>query len=498
MVLVENSWIAAAVATLVWMLVLAALTLFRRRSSADVPAEGTLRWVWSDQRIIHMSPAALNLMQRLQIPVTTQAVVHILSMRFSPLLDLDFKSQTGPITIPSDWQNDQGVLHISPLRDGGISFSVTETADQVDLFVQNRSMHVLDQVDSVVQSTPFPVWQANQDNAIIETNLAFRNLTDALGEQLHEIATRLQQSDERVQVENTRGQQFWFDVNFHEIDDRTVYYALDVTAVVKAEQAQRNFVQTLTKTFATLSIGLAIFDRNRQLVLFNPALVDLTTLPAEFLSARPNLLSVFDKLRDRHIMPEPKNYASWREKLAVLVAAAAEGTFTEVWNLPNGQIYRISGRPHPDGALAFLFEDITAEVSVTRKYRSELEFYYSLLDQMDTAVAVFSMSGNMILSNEAHQDLWGISESDSMRDITFDQAQNAWQLHSRPNPFWGELREFLSQIEHRTVWHDRVMLDDGREIECTVLPLPNQHTAVTFRRLDRRLSSGSDLAIISA
>jgi len=110
-------------------------------------------------------------------------------------------------------------------------------------------------------------------------------------------------------------------------------------------------------------------------------------------------------------MPEPKNYASWREKLAVLVAAAAEGTFSEVWNLPNGQIYRISGRPHPDGALAFLFEDITAEVSVTRKYRSELEFYYSLLDQMDTAVAVFSMSGTMILSNEAHQDLWGISES---------------------------------------------------------------------------------------
>lgn len=69
---------------------------------------------------------------------------------------------------------------------------------------------------------------------------------------------------------------------------------------------RKNFVQTLTKTFATLSIGLVIFDRNRQLMLFNPALIDLTTLPADFLSARPNLLTVFDKLRDNQIMPEPK------------------------------------------------------------------------------------------------------------------------------------------------------------------------------------------------
>jgi hypothetical protein len=64
---------------------------------------------------------------------------------------------------------------------------------------------------------------------------------------------------------------------------------LDITEIVRAQQAQKNFVQTLTKTFATLAIGLAIFDRNRQLMLFNPALIDLPALPADFLSARPNL-----------------------------------------------------------------------------------------------------------------------------------------------------------------------------------------------------------------
>ena len=48
---------------------------------------------------------------------------------------------------------------------------------------------------------------------------------------------------------------------------------MDVTEIVRAQQAQKNFVQTLTKTFATLSIGLAIFDRNA-INAFNPALID--------------------------------------------------------------------------------------------------------------------------------------------------------------------------------------------------------------------------------
>jgi hypothetical protein len=87
--------------------------------------------------------------------------------------------------------------------------------------------------------------------------------------------------------------------------------------------------------------------------LFNPALIDLTALPADFLSARPNLLSFFDRLRDHRMMPEPKNYGSWRHQMADLVAAAADGRYQETWSLPSGAVYSVSGQPHPDGAVAF-------------------------------------------------------------------------------------------------------------------------------------------------
>ncbi|MEK9704965.1 MAG: diguanylate cyclase, partial [Paracoccaceae bacterium] len=61
-----------------------------------------------------------------------------------------------------------------------------------------------------------------------------------------------------------------------------------------------------------------------------------------------------------------------------MVAVATEGTYTEIWNLPSGATFRISGRPHPDGALAFLFEDITAEVSMSRRFTAEFELHREL------------------------------------------------------------------------------------------------------------------------
>ena len=88
------------------------------------------------------------------------------------------------------------------------------------------------------------------------------------------------------------------------------HYASDANGIVRAELAQRKFMQTLSQTFAQLSIGLAIFDRKRQLATFNPALLDITDLNFEFLSGHPTLDALLDRLRNMRMLPEPKDYAS--------------------------------------------------------------------------------------------------------------------------------------------------------------------------------------------
>ena len=95
----------------------------------------------------------------------------------------------------------------------------------------------------------------------------------------------------------------WFNVTAVRAGKDTMYYATEADAEVSAQDARRSFVQTFSNTFAQLSTGLAIFDQNRKLVLFNPALTELTGLSADFLSNQCDLFSFFDQLREHQAAP---------------------------------------------------------------------------------------------------------------------------------------------------------------------------------------------------
>jgi len=225
----------------------------------------------------------------------------------------------------------------------------------------------------------------------------------------------------------------WFEVVTYDTGKGAVlYYAIHADPLVKAEGALRNFVQTLTKTFAHLPTGLAIFDRERQLALFNPALSDMTTLEPEWLTARPSLYAFLDRLRENRHLPEPKDYKSWRHRIAELEKAAEQGTYEENWALPSGQTYKVTGRPHPEGAVAFLFEDITSEVLLQRQFRSELALGQSVLDSEPDAIAVFSAGEELVMSNDAYTTLWGIDPDQMLARITLGEARQHWRAGCSP------------------------------------------------------------------
>src|SRR5699024_6571367 len=131
----------------------------------------------------------------------------------------------------------------------------------------------------------------------------------------------------------------WFDCHLRPASEGRMVFAVTADSTVRAERSLREFVQKLTKTFADLPVGLAIFDRQRNLQLFNPALIDLTGVATGFLTARPTLYAFLDRLREARMMPEPKDYPSWRNKIISLEAAAASGHHVETWTLPGGQTY---------------------------------------------------------------------------------------------------------------------------------------------------------------
>jgi PAS domain-containing protein len=273
----------------------------------------------------------------------------------------------------------------------------------------------------------------------------------------------------------------WFDLVRMPQDEEVLCYALAADKAVQAETALREFMQTLTKTFADLPIGLAIFDRSRCLQMFNPALADLTTLAPEMLIGRPTLNAFLDAMRARAMIPEPRDYRSWRKQLARLEEEASMGLFEETWSLPGGQTYRVIGRPHPNGALAFMFEDISNEMSRTRRYRADLELGQSVIDAVEDAVAVFSQGGQLVMSNAAYAQLWQHDPQVLLSEASIATLCAWWRDHAAPTLLWDDATDYVTSAGDRTAWDGDVRLLDGRLVSCRFRPLTGSATLITFR-----------------
>jgi len=361
---------------------------------------------------------------------------------------------------------------------------IDPAAEGRGVLVDGLSQRALEDELTLLRQTfdalPAPVWREDAQGGICWANRAYLHLSEAFGENedclvwplprlfAHEEAPHT--TPRRLRLTRPNGP-VWFDCHSFACADGTLHYAQPADAAVRAETALRDFVQTLTKTFAGLPIGLAIFDRERRLQLFNPALIDLTQLSPDFLAARPTLYALLDRLRESRMMPEPKDYRSWRLQMTALEKAAAAGFHTETWSLPGGQTYRVTGRPHPDGAVAFLFEDITAEISLSRRFRAELELSQEVLDLMPEAVAVFRASGELALSNRAYDRLWQVEPGTTLGRVTILDATRCWQDACGASMLWPQARAFCLRAAERTTIEGEVTLSDGTALRCRFVPI---------------------------
>ena len=367
-------------------------------------------------------------------------------------------------------------------------------AVSVDRLSYQAMDHELAGLRVMLDRAPVLIWRQDGQGAVSWANRAYLELAADRDGEDHTGTWPLPRLFDAgaVQVQPTRRAKLtiagekkprWFDIFRFEDGSGLLQFALSADAAAQAEQSLREFIQTLAKTFAHLPIGLAIFDKQRQLALFNPALIDLTGLGPEFLSARPTLFTFLDRLRADNRMPEPKNYKLWRQQMVALERAASSGQYEEIWSLPGGQTYRVTGRPHPDGAMALLIEDISAEMQLTRRFRAELELGQAVIDSLPEAVAVFSPAGVLVLSNAAYARLWGSDPSTSLTNFNVNDALAHWAGATQPSPIWARLRDRMESLVSRSEWQEDALLPDGRRLQCRLQPIQGGSSLIGFTTL---------------
>ncbi|MFN3936570.1 MAG: PAS-domain containing protein [Gemmobacter sp.] len=490
-------WIAGAslLAALVAILVLG-FGRPARRSRSPIFDDGQtgVRFLFDGDAMVDATDEARQLLSGIRLPGS--AWIRFLSFavpRF-PGIETQFSTlaETGrflrtsdgphPLTLLAEWR---GGLRRITLADAHAEGELAV----VDPLIQRAQDEELATLRNLADTVPIPLWQKAATGEVVWANPAYVDLAcrpgpDGDAGPLWPLPV-LFESDggpgSRCALPaGPDGGVRWFVPTEAEGATGTVGCAFPVDAAVQAEEALRSFVQTLTKTFAQLPIGLAIFDRSRRLQLFNPALTDLTGLPVDFLSARPSFFAFLDAMRDRRMIPEPKNYKSWRAQMAAMERTAAAGQFEETWSLPGGLTYRVFGRPHPEGALALLFQDITDEILRVRGFRADLELGQAVIDALDEAVAVFSPAGHMVMSNTAYSALWNHDPAGHAGDARVGGIVAVWKAGSAPDPLWQEAEAFITRSGPRRAWAAAARLNDGRALNCRFVPLAGGATLACF------------------
>jgi PAS domain-containing protein len=399
--------------------------------------------------------------------------------QFPDLPETAGRGASGSMTLIGTTADPHSLLEMK-WRDGLCWIDVTDQPDSsqttlttaADLIAYKRCCDMM----------PHPAWEERADGSLGWRNRACDDLLTKYPQEPGKPPFDPSSGDagNRAFIEGANGQREWFDIERHQAGSTIFNHATCITSLVASESAENTFVQTLAKTFAHLSIGLAIFDRRGQLGIFNPALVDLTGLQPRFLASQPTMQSFFDQLRENRSMPEPKNYRTWRQEIAQVIAAASGGQYRETWTLEDGRTYAVQGRPHPDGATAFMIKDISPEITLTRNFRIEVEVYEAMINSIDDALVVFSSAGIVTFSNAAYRKLWGHNPETSFADVTIHDAIALWKSKAKTKQDWATLTRFTTTLGPREPQELTLQLPKGVALTCRMSAITSDTSLIRF------------------
>ncbi len=400
-----------------------------------------------------------------------------------------------------------GVLRLRLASDAGAeNAGSADDALLLDRLSWQAMTQELDLLRRSIDLAPAPAWRENAQGEVIWANGAYLRLLREVdhGVQLKwplpplfraPAGARTGQPAKALRVSLTvgsRGRQHWFDLVEIADGDSRLFHALPADEAQRAERARLEFVQTLTKTFATLPIGLAVFDRTRRLHLFNPALADLTLLEPEFLASRPGLEGFLNRMRDKRILPEPRDYRAWSRRLLDVETAGTGAGFEETWSLGDGRTFRVSAAPHPDGALAFLIQDTTTETHLKRSFRAELECGQNALDMVDTGLAMFSAAGDLIFTNAAFDRLWTLEDADTLIGVSFREAVANWRAVCDAPALWDRISALARPDPREAEIVGEFCLESGEVMQIRARLAPDGGVLLAFQSREPRVRKQAD------
>ena len=232
-----------------------------------------------------------------------------------------------------------------------------------------------------------------------------------------------------------------------------------------------------------LTTPIAIFNARRELVQCNRAYVDLWKLDPDWLKQGMDERAILDRLRTDGSLPNEPDYHAWRARHLTsyqLQQPEERGP----WHLPDGRTIQVIAAPAgPQGGVVYVFEDITAQLTLQSQHRSLLDVQRSTINALSEAVAVFGTNGRLTLYNPRLSALWKVPTNVLEKSPHIDRLADAVSgaLPEDGAAIWRDLkRKIIDLNPTRTDQHGRIIRADGKLIDYAVTRLPDGQSMMTF------------------
>ncbi len=355
---------------------------------------------------------------------------------------------------------------------------------------------------AILDALPIPVWLRDKGLALTWGNHAFlkgagaRDLESARRDQLaldkaeRDLAAQARsqnapQESKRFSVVNGQRRA----LSFTEIplgDAGIIGTAVDVTDTAAAEARLQHHADAHADTLDRLQTAVAIFGADQKLIFFNRAFVKLWGLTESYLERHPTNGDILDRLREGRKLPEQRDYQAWkRSRLALYLEETRENPGEETWHLPGGQTIRVIAQPHPFGGLTFLYEDVTARLTLESDYNKLVKVQSATLDTLSEGVAVFGPDGKLKLHNAAFARIWEFESEElagepHLRTIAALSRDRFGDSH-----IWDQLIQVIVSGSGARDLGD-VERSDRSVLSLSTSPLPDGATLVTFNDVTDR------------
>lgn len=253
----------------------------------------------------------------------------------------------------------------------------------------------------------------------------------------------------------------------------------DESGAAEARDKLQRHIGAYEETLNRLKTAVAVFGPDQKLNFFNKAYVDLWRLDPAWLREKPSEGEILEKLREARRVPEEKSFAAFKKARADLYTSMT-GPQEETWHLPDGMALRIAGQPHPMGGLLYLFEDMTEQLSLVRKYNDLFNVQRSTLDHLQEGVAFFGTDGRLKLWNVAFADLWGLEPAQLDGEPHFEKVALLCASVGGDTRDWEPVRGQVTGATDRTEISGDMERSDDVTLRYAAVPMPDGATLMSF------------------